>query len=341
MTVERARLTRLWVVGPVALLVAFAAGFVTGNRSASPGQAPPRGSAGKRPPLPGGGPPGSAAAALHAAEGADEHGGDRQALAEGKKKADADLFALVMKSKPGRLRELLAQELFHRLEKDPSKLQWALEKFRQERDPALLEIWSRILGRVEDPLVLQVVQQMALDPSRPREARLAALRTLGTRGTPDAIPAVRGVLEREADADLVKAAIHALPRPKGLTAGETGQVAAALSRQISAPLPDEVRRTATVALGDWSGEPAARTTLLSTLQSDRAPSVRAAAAFGLSYVTPKDGATLATLAAKVQDRGEDWLVRENAWRALGTERVLGDDFARVYQAFTEERKARR
>lgn len=273
----------------------------------------------------------------HATEqAAHTHHGDPVAQRKLSEASDEDLIGLFAQADSPAVRS----ELLARMRDDPSRLVWAVTQFAQETDSARLGAWSRLLGNVKHPGVREVVSGMALDASRSKGSRIAALRVLEQQRSLDTIPAVTQLLADEPDTDVLKAAMYALPNPRGASEDEAAGVVEAILQRASDPR-DEVRRVAVAKLADWPQHPAVRPALVQTLQADLDAGVRAAAAFSLIWVGPKDNALLSTLATRVQDPAEDWFVRENAWRALGAEGVLPGELASVYQDFGQERRSRR
>lgn len=308
----------------VGVVVTFGAGVAIGRLSA-PVQPAVRSSATTRQTAVTHGPSAHACAT-------DSHGTPAAPLAE---RDDAQLFAALRAGPTPRDAVAISEALAQRLEKDHASLAAFLDRFSRERDPGTLWALAQVLALVDHPSVRSIAGTIATDTSRSRESRAAALRVLEGHNLPDVLPAVRTVLATEPDPELQLRAIHALPDARGMTWSDAAGVTAALIARSGAGEPD-VRRAAMLALGDWCHDEGSRLVLVRSIRADPSPAVRAAAAFGLIFAS-KDSATLQALASAVQARDEDWTVRENAWRALGAERVLPDDLARVYADFSAER----
>ena len=80
--------------------------------------------------------------------------------------------------------------------------------------------------------------------------------------------------------------------------------------------------------------------VLTALAGDPEPSVRAGAAFAVEMAGRRSPAILDALAATLASPGEDPLVQENAWRALGALSPLPEAAHRAYVAYAEARIAR-
>lgn len=204
------------------------------------------------------------------------------------------------------------------LRAEPERLEETLERFRQTRDPEL----SAVLGHVHDP----EVERMALELARAGDLAGFDLLDRLDIDNPEIRAAILEILRTEPRAEQLAAAIYALhrgvPDPR-----ETEAAVAALSPLASHP-DVEVRRRAVVALAEWgSVEPAIRAL------ADPSPDVRCGAAFAIR--SPEG---VPALAARVADEGEDWAVREVAWRSLARF-VLDERTHAVWAAFRDRRDA--
>lgn len=234
-------------------------------------------------------------------------------------------------------RELLTAEIVRRLSAS-GQLEKALESFRDEKDAAALDAWVAVLGKIQTETVQASVGRVATG-SGSKASRIAALRVLEAHSTPQVLPPIQQVLETEHDGEILTRAVHALPVPWGAVPREVAGISTSLARLLSGS-DEDLRRNAALALGDWGRDPASQSLIVRTMREDRSPKVRAAAAFGLVFA-PKAPELLDALAERVRDTQEDWVVRENAWRAIRTVVPLPEHLAPTYWEFVKERRSRR
>lgn len=200
---------------------------------------------------------------------------------------------------------------------DPRALAAAVDRFRTSRDADELALLAGLLGNLADPIVERAALEVATadpDPTR----RVMAFTVLDALDLPAARTAALSALDRESDASVRQAALHALPPPKGSSLAEGTEVVLRLMQVLRTDAVPETRRRAARELGDWSHTPEALAALADAMRRDASPDVRAGAAFGLELARAASTPHVrAALVATLEDAGEDTLVRENAWNALG------------------------
>lgn len=133
---------------------------------------------------------------------------------------------------------------------------------------------------------------------------------------------------------LLRGALEAL-RPAVVGPAEAQAVMAAV-RPMVAHQDAEVRRYAVIAVAEWAREAADLDAVVQALH-DPSAEVRMSAAFALRHarvVPPLDALT-----ARVLDDREDWDVREEAWRTLGSWPMDAYTYA-VYAGFAGLRRSR-
>lgn len=199
---------------------------------------------------------------------------------------------------------------------DPAVLGQALSHLRDAASRQDVEVLSAVLGRVRSPAVEAAAAAIARDAAEPWR-RAAALDVLDGQDAAGALPVALAALAADADPAVRRAAVHAVPPPAGIEAGAARSTVAALGRAVAGDADPEVRRRAAVALGDWGRSAADLEPVLAALAGDPSVDVRAGAAFGLELARVGDPRVQAALVAALDRAGEDPLVRENAWRALG------------------------
>lgn len=342
-------------IAAVAVAAAFGVGFLSGRSTAPDAPAatppPPVVRATERPTKP---PPTTTAAAPHAHEGPKPAGppghdepigpAPRASEAEIKARLDGMLQAArATRDMPDDQHVLEAAllasgELEQLLVEDPEALKRALERFRTLTDAADLEALAAVLGRVADP----AVEEMALEIAR-RDVnaarRIAAFDVLDAMDTPAARDLALDVLAGERDPELRRTALRAVPEPAGASIEDAGRVVSTLAR-IAAGDPDiELRRRAAVDLGAWHTSEAQLAPLVDLLSRDPSPEVRAGAAFGLETARRRSPEVVAALVRTMSRQDEDFVVRENCWRALSALSPLPPDAQAAWQAFKEQNEA--
>jgi HEAT repeat protein len=220
-------------------------------------------------------------------------------------------------------------------EAHPAALDETIQLLRATRDRYELEVLAAVLARFKDPEVEQAALELTTDADPIR--RLAGFDLLDGLDLPGGRAAALAALDRELDARVRGAAVHALPPPRGASTAEATEVVSRLIRLLRTDGDEEVRRRAARALGDWGRAPEAQEALADALRADASPHVRAGAAFGLELIRAASPTVRAALVAAVQDTREPLLVRENAWKALGAAGPLG---AAEHAAFMSYRDGR-
>jgi len=231
-----------------------------------------------------------------------------------------------------------AGELEMRLLTDPAALEEALKRFPDLTGQAELEVLAAVLGRVRDPIVEQTALRYAIDRTNPIR-RAAALDILDALDTPHARPVALDVLDESRDVNVRRAALRAVPEPQGASQDEAQRVVESLTQILANDTDPELRRRSAVMLGTWARNQQDLQPVINHLIGDSSVDVRAGAAFGLELSRSRDSSVLNALTRTVLNGGEDPLVRENAWKALGAISPLPADAAEAYQAFQQERDA--
>lgn len=215
---------------------------------------------------------------------------------------------------------------------DPAGLTAALERLRVATDPQELDDLLGLLGQSQDVRV----EVAALDLAQRGESalrRAAAFDLLDALDRPAALPLVLRALTEEDDPRVRCAALFALPRPAGARGEVLSEVGVRLRDVLTSDPHPEARRRAALALGDWCQAPAALPALVVALGSDPSPEVRAGVAFALEQARSNDRAVRAALLRALEDQGEDPLVRDNAWHALGASAPLSRAEEAAWLAF--------
>ena len=225
-----------------------------------------------------------------------------------------------------------------RLLTDPAALEEALKRFPDLTGQAELEVLAAVLGRVRDPIVEQTALRYAIDRTNPLR-RAAALDILDALDTPHARPVALDVLDESRDVNVRRAALRAVPEPQGASQDEAQRVVESLTQILANDTDPELRRRSAVMLGTWARNQQDLQPVINHLVGDSSVDVRAGAAFGLELSRSRDSAVLNALTRTVLNGGEDPLVRENAWKALGAISPLPLEAAKAYQAFQQERDA--
>lgn len=230
-----------------------------------------------------------------------------------------------------------AEELQAAVEIDPQALAQALARLRSAQDPAELELLASVLGRVRD----LEVEETALELTRSAQpaAQAAGYDMLDALDLPAAREASLEGLRRARDTDVRRAALRALPLPTGASLEEAGPVVASLRGVLSADPDSELRRRAAVELGRWHRGPEDLGPVLSALERDPDPNVRAGAAFGLELAARRDPALVEALVRVMRRPDEDPLVRENAWKALGALGPLTPEVQAEWRRFQDDQAA--
>ena len=220
------------------------------------------------------------------------------------------------------------------LARDPRALELALRRFARLRQRGELEFLSAVLGRIHDPQVEALALNMARagDP----EQRVAAFDLLDALEVPGAREQVLEALAGSEAPRLRRAALRALPPPRGASRGAGLQVKARLSAILRADPDPALRRQAALDLARWS--PRDLAPVLQALAEDPAASVRAGCAFALEVAHNPSPRVLAAL-GKAMRPGEAALVRENAYKALGSMGPLPDALRALYLRVRVEQEA--
>lgn len=219
---------------------------------------------------------------------------------------------------------------------DPAAITAALERFRASSDPLELDDLIGLLGQTRDVRVETAALDMA-QADRSALRRRAAFDLLDMLDRPAALPVVLRALAQEDDPGVRCSALFALPRPEGARGEVIDEVGVRLRDVLSTdPLP-EARRRAALALGDWWQAAAALPALVQALAADPSPEVRAGAAFALEQARSNAPVVRAALLRALTDRGEDPLVRDNAWHALGASAPLSSSEEAAWLAFGAKR----
>ncbi len=234
--------------------------------------------------------------------------------------------------------DLAAAALAARLMADPAALAEALEAFGRLEDRFELLDLAAVLARVADPEVEAAALAMAAaDPSPARRA--AAFDILDALDSPETRAIAVETLGREADVDVRRAALRAMPEPDGTDWSEAGEVSTALAGVLRSDQDEESARRAAVLIGRWRRDAADLDPVIGALASDPRPGVRAGAAFALEVAGDRSRRVVDRLVASLASDDEDPLVRENAWRALGALSPLPDEARRAWRDYADGRES--
>ncbi|MBI4575957.1 MAG: HEAT repeat domain-containing protein [Planctomycetes bacterium] len=202
-------------------------------------------------------------------------------------------------------------------------------------DPAEIESLAATLGRLRDPEVEAWALELAAGAASWR-LRAAAFDILDALDTPAARDVALSALRRESEVEVRRSALYALGEPEGVSREEARPVTAELAAVLARDADGEARRRAAVLLGTWGEGAGDLAPVVAALERDPDPGVRAGCAFALELARDRTGAVVAALARTVAAPGEDPLVRENAWRALGALGPLPSEAQGAWLAFREE-----
>jgi hypothetical protein len=221
---------------------------------------------------------------------------------------------------------------------DPQALAAALERFRVLRDPEQLRGLAAALGAIRDPEVEELALELA-HTSTDSARRAAAFDILDAFDSPGARTLTLDVLGGDSDRTLRRAALRALPQARGAVHADARPVVAALTRVLQSDPDAELRRRAATRLAEWHTQASDLNPVLRALAEDPSVDVRAGCAFACELAARRDTAVVRALTTRLADAGEDPLVRENAWRALGSLGPLAPESQAAYASFQEERVA--
>ncbi len=215
---------------------------------------------------------------------------------------------------------------------DPSELEAALAQVPGASIEEL-ELLVLALGFVRRPEVEELAAGLALDDPAP-ERRALGVELLGRLGTPRALPVLDQVLGQESATPVLRVALGALPRPVAVSEAEGARLRGKLEGFAASPTP-ELRRRALIALADWSPDTGLAR---AALAGDPDPAVRAGAAYALELAGGGSAADRELLARVLEDVGEPFVVRDNAWRALGAAGPLPASMHAAWHRFARERE---
>ncbi|MBI4615722.1 MAG: HEAT repeat domain-containing protein [Planctomycetes bacterium] len=230
-----------------------------------------------------------------------------------------------------------AAEWTERVLDDPEALASTLARFDTTRDAAELGFLAAVLGRVADPEVEEAAVRIARGDAHPSR-RAAAFDVLDALDTPAAIDAALETLAREPDAAVRLAALRSIPDPTGASWDEAAPVADRLGEILAHDSDAEARRRAAVLLARWHRGDDEFRPVLEALSHDPDPAVRAGAAYACEVAGRRDESVTAALVQALRSPSEDNLVRENAWRALGSLGPLPPEAHEAYEAFRAARE---
>lgn len=232
-----------------------------------------------------------------------------------------------------------AEALLAELLSDPEALRAALDRLRSTDDPRAAADLAAILGQVRDPAVEALARELAVAGRTPA-LRAAAFDILDRFDTPDVLPLVLATLSREGDAAVRRAALMAVPEPAGTSLAEAERLVIPLGEVLAHDHDPEMRRQAAIVLGGWHRSVDDLAGVLRSLASDPDPGVRAGCAFAVEVSGNRDPSVIRALVAALGAPGEDDLVRENAWHALGRMGPLPAAAEEAYRAYAAERVTR-
>lgn len=218
---------------------------------------------------------------------------------------------------------------FHDLLKaNPQERAAALDLYRKEEFPLLMEAMTAVLGPLKLPEVAQAMSDIALGDTNV-ERRKHALAGLGyDQANLGAVPVAMQILNHETDPGLLTKAMEALPDipPKETTPAMRQEVAGRMARLADAEDP-WVRGTSLYILNDWGDD--SHTPILIRRLDDPMMGVRAAAAYNLTSRVNRSPEAKRALLRVLANAGEDINVRGSAADAL---RVFPSDDPEVQAA---------
>lgn len=225
------------------------------------------------------------------------------------------------------------EDFYNLLVRDPEQRRAALDLFKTELQPNVLELMTLVLGRIEMPEVKETMKQIAQFDTM-IERREQALAALGFFESVDVVPVALGVLRSETDPRLQAKAVEALPDipPDGTSPEQRTEVAGQLARLVQST-DTNVRINAFRALGDWSDE-SYTPTLLDGLR-DREMTVRATAAYSLALRAEHSPSSKEALLHLLQDTSEHIEVRGTAADALRNWSTNDPEIRSAVSAFQE------
>ena len=190
----------------------------------------------------------------------------------------------------------------------------ALGRLRAAQDPAELEFLAAVLGRVRDLAVEEAAVELTRAASPAAQA--AGYDMLDALDLPAARSVALEGLARAREPAVRRSALNALPVPAGASLDDAREVVGTLGALVSGDRDPELRRRAAIELGRWHRGVEDLAPVLTALERDPDPAVRAGAAFGLELAVRRDPLVVEALVRVLRRPDEDPLVRENAWRAL-------------------------
>ena len=222
---------------------------------------------------------------------------------------------------------------FHDLLKaNPQERAAALDLYRKEEHPLLMEAMTAVLGPLKMPEVAQAMSDIALGDANV-ERRKHALAGLGyDQDNLGAVPVAMQVLNTETDPGLLTKAMEALPDlpPGAATPAMREQVAGRMMELARAEDP-YVRGTSLYLLSEW-GDVRATPVLISRLQ-DPIMGVRAAAAFNLTSRVDQSPDVKRALLRVLADPNEDIQVRGSVADAFKYRTTNDAEVMAAVQAF--------
>jgi len=259
--------------------------------------------------------------------------------------SDADALVKVLqeaiRESQGRLERAqgVMAEVADLLSKKPEILASFLTRFRSEQNSDLLYTMMQILMDVRNPDLVSTMLAQARDPQADPLHRRAALGVIDGHNDWAQLSSMTELVSTERDPEILGAAIHALPEGGAFSPAEAQRTSLVLTQVLSMETPEyePAREAAALSLGQWAATATERERMLRTLRHDPSVKVRMAAAFGLIFAAEKDPVLLQALAEVVRDSSEDATVRTNAWRALGSMRILPDEYVAVYREFEKQK----
>lgn len=230
--------------------------------------------------------------------------------------------------------KLAAGGLYLHLKNNPRDLAQSLDQLSSSNRQDEADFLAAVLGRIHDP----IVEKTALDLAERGQGanKAAAFDILDAFDTPAALsPALRALQGTESVA-VRRAALRAIPKPSGLDEDTAEEVIKQLTSTLRTDEDPEARRRAALLLGDWQRSFADFWPVVEALSQDLDINVRAGCAFACEISGLKDRRIVNALAIMVAKPGEDPLVRENAWRALGRLSPLPKSAEQIYLNFKQE-----
>jgi hypothetical protein len=218
--------------------------------------------------------------------------------------------------------------LYFELSTDRQALASALSRLPHLGTRGELGMMAAVLGRIADP----EVEQLALTMSQASSPLLreAAFDILDGLDLPSGRSVAVRALRIEGEVDVRRAAVRAMPEPRGASEEDADEVVKQLSQVLGTDQDPETRRLAAISLASWHRNLGEFMVVLQHMISDESAGVRAGCAFACEISGRRDPEVVKALVQSLERTGEDDVVRDNGYRAL---KAMGPLPARASEAF--------